>query len=763
MRGGHEQAGGVGVEQPGDRHERAQPDDRRDREPSTPGAGRRRRAALRAGSSRPARVRAARAPAAARPSRRAPPRPAPTASATIPLVSSGNSGPADRAVGRVDRAGRPERRAATATRPAAGRRRPRATRSTGAIGTRRRRARKKRVERRQQRGQQQRADEQPHGPVGQHVAQRDDALRGAGEGRRVAGGRSASMAPTARSAVAAEGAEARLEHGLAGRRAALAGRREQHGGQALGADRALLGDGHRHRAPDPLPIARGPPGSLRASRRTAACDRALEPERRRRRGRRPAPRPTAWHDPRPGHVAEHDHAVDGAAGRLARPRARAREASRSRPRSRRARASCAARARLNTRASSSSAAVPESSASPGPSRCGEHDDPPARQPRPRTRSRSPGRPSWTGVTVRWTVNPARSPGSSGARARCATRSARRAVVGRARRCGPGRPRPCPAATAGAARAAEPKARAPSKASAAAAARRVRAVRERERGDEQRDQRRQEGGPVHAGVEHLVRGYGVRGTALRVNVQLSSCVAKGHGRPRPTNPARRRRAADPDPPLLPAAAGRLRGRAGRGRREALARFAEQIFDLVVLDVMLPRMDGLEVCRRLRAKGETVPIIMLTAKSEEIDKVLGLELGADDYITKPFSMREFRSRVKAALRRSGMARTGDRRRAADRRARPADRPGQAHGHPRRRRRRRRPSSSSRSSPRWRARPGGCSRATCCSRACGATRRTATRARSTSTSAICGRRSRRIRRSPSTCSRCAASDTASATRRS
>jgi DNA-binding response OmpR family regulator len=91
------------------------------------------------------------------------------------------------------------------------------------------------------------------------------------------------------------------------------------------------------------------------------------------------------------------------------------------------------------------------------------------------------------------------------------------------------------------------------------------------------------------------------------------------------------------------------------REALARFSEQAFDLVVLDLMLPRMDGLEVCRRLRAKGETVPIIMLTAKSEEIDKVLGLELGADDYITKPFSMREFRSRVKAALRRSGMART------------------------------------------------------------------------------------------------------------
>ena len=88
------------------------------------------------------------------------------------------------------------------------------------------------------------------------------------------------------------------------------------------------------------------------------------------------------------------------------------------------------------------------------------------------------------------------------------------------------------------------------------------------------------------------------------------------------------------------------------REALARFGESAFDLVVLDVMMPRLDGLEVCRRLRAKS-SVPIIMLTAKTEEIDKVLGLELGADDYITKPFSLREFRSRVKAALRRAGMA--------------------------------------------------------------------------------------------------------------
>ncbi|MCW2953358.1 MAG: two component transcriptional regulator, winged helix family [Conexibacter sp.] len=92
------------------------------------------------------------------------------------------------------------------------------------------------------------------------------------------------------------------------------------------------------------------------------------------------------------------------------------------------------------------------------------------------------------------------------------------------------------------------------------------------------------------------------------------------------------------------------------REALERFDERPFDLVVLDVMLPKLDGLEVCRRLRSRS-AVPIIMLTAKSEEIDKVVGLEIGADDYITKPFSMREFRSRVKAALRRSELSRTAD----------------------------------------------------------------------------------------------------------
>ena len=139
------------------------------------------------------------------------------------------------------------------------------------------------------------------------------------------------------------------------------------------------------------------------------------------------------------------------------------------------------------------------------------------------------------------------------------------------------------------------------------------------------------------------------------------------------------------------------------REALERFAEQRFDLVVLDIMLPKLDGIEVCRRLRGRSQ-VPIIMLTAKDDEVDKVLGLEMGADDYITKPFSVREFRSRVKAALRRSEML--SGRGRAASRsspatieidferrsvtrarRARPAS-----------------PTSSSSCSPRSPARPGG-----------------------------------------------------------
>jgi DNA-binding response OmpR family regulator len=92
---------------------------------------------------------------------------------------------------------------------------------------------------------------------------------------------------------------------------------------------------------------------------------------------------------------------------------------------------------------------------------------------------------------------------------------------------------------------------------------------------------------------------------------------------------------------------------RDGEQALRLFGHEQIDLVVLDLMLPKVDGLEVCRRLRA-GSDVPIIMLTARGEELDKVLGLELGADDYITKPFSIREFRSRVRALLRRAGLPR-------------------------------------------------------------------------------------------------------------
>lgn len=86
-------------------------------------------------------------------------------------------------------------------------------------------------------------------------------------------------------------------------------------------------------------------------------------------------------------------------------------------------------------------------------------------------------------------------------------------------------------------------------------------------------------------------------------------------------------------------------------EAASRRAQQgNFDLIILDVMLPRKDGFEVCRELRRAGLRTPVILLTAKTQESDKVLGLELGADDYITKPFSPRELRARVMAALRRA-----------------------------------------------------------------------------------------------------------------
>lgn len=85
-------------------------------------------------------------------------------------------------------------------------------------------------------------------------------------------------------------------------------------------------------------------------------------------------------------------------------------------------------------------------------------------------------------------------------------------------------------------------------------------------------------------------------------------------------------------------------------EGLSLAADRAFDLIVLDIMLPKLDGFEVCKRLRQNRVMTPILMLTAKSQEIDRVLGLELGADDYVTKPFSARELLARIKAILRRA-----------------------------------------------------------------------------------------------------------------
>src|SRR5258708_900411 len=88
---------------------------------------------------------------------------------------------------------------------------------------------------------------------------------------------------------------------------------------------------------------------------------------------------------------------------------------------------------------------------------------------------------------------------------------------------------------------------------------------------------------------------------------------------------------------------------RNGKEALELASKNAFDLLILDLMLPGMNGMEICRRLRMSGNNTPIIILSAKSEEIDKVLGLETGADDYLTKPFSIREFIARVKVIFRR------------------------------------------------------------------------------------------------------------------
>ena len=198
---------------------------------------------------------------------------------------------------------------------------------------------------------------------------------------------------------------------------------------------------------------------------------------------------------------------------------------------------------------------------------------------------------------------------------------------------------------------------------------------------------------------------------------------------------------------------------RDGEEALRRFSEQPVDLVVLDVMLPRLDGLEVCRRLRTES-AVPIIMLTARDDEVDKVLGLELGADDYITKPFSIREFRSRIRAVLRRATLL--AEQREQTDGAIMtdglmidPAKRAVTVAG-----------ASVQLTYVEFEVlhtlarTAAGSTRASRCSRPSGATRPTASRARSTSTSATCGRRSSPTRASRPSSSPCAAWATASAT---
>jgi two-component system response regulator ChvI len=86
------------------------------------------------------------------------------------------------------------------------------------------------------------------------------------------------------------------------------------------------------------------------------------------------------------------------------------------------------------------------------------------------------------------------------------------------------------------------------------------------------------------------------------------------------------------------------------QEGWAAFEKKLPDLIILDILMPRLDGLEVCRRVRGESDVVPIIFLTSRDEEFDRVLGLELGADDYLCKPFSMRELVARVRVLLRRS-----------------------------------------------------------------------------------------------------------------
>ena len=157
----------------------------------------------------------------------------------------------------------------------------------------------------------------------------------------------------------------------------------------------------------------------------------------------------------------------------------------------------------------------------------------------------------------------------------------------------------------------------------------------------------------------------------------------------------------------------------------------------------KLDGFEVCKRLRM-ASNVPIIMLTARDDELDKVIGLELGADDYITKPFSIREFRSRVRALLRRAAALSRLGHRRAHRARGLVID-VAAPHGRGTRSARPAAPTSNSSCSARWRSLRAACSAAGCCWKPSGRAPTTAIRARSTSTCAISGRSSRRSRALP------------------
>ena len=208
---------------------------------------------------------------------------------------------------------------------------------------------------------------------------------------------------------------------------------------------------------------------------------------------------------------------------------------------------------------------------------------------------------------------------------------------------------------------------------------------------------------------------------------------------------------------PMASGSSRAADGR---EALTQFRGERPDLVLLDLMLPELSGIEVTRIIRAESG-VPIVMLTAKDAELDKVVGLELGADDYVTKPFSLRELTARIRALFRRSEAAATaaGARRRSSTSAGSRRTSPGIACcATARRCRSSPRPSSCSRSSSAIRARS---SPATSCSSTCGATTTPARRARSTSTSTGCAARSRRTPACRRSSTRSAAWATSSAAR--